>query len=160
MGLLSTIFGSSPKAGKNESGNKAYDYLKGAYGGMVGGGNDAFNYTNDLLNVGEEGGFQNYLDSTGYNFIKDEAMDGVMSQFAGRGALRSGAAGKAFQDRAANLGRTYFDNYLGHLEKQSGLGLGAGGLISNAGQWSKGTGGTQGSGGLLGSLAGIASLFL
>lgn len=83
-------------------------------------------------------------------------MGGLTNAFAGRGMLRTGAAGKAFQDRAANLGKTYFDNYLGHLEKQAGLGLGAGGLISNAGQWSKGTGGTQGSGGIFGALAAAA----
>ncbi len=103
-----------------------------------------------------EGAFQNYLDSTGYNFIKDEAMDGLTNAYAGRGILRSGAAGKAFQDRAANIGRTYFDNYLGHLQKQSGLGLGAGGLIGNAGQWSKGTGGTAGTGGIFGAIAQVA----
>src|SRR5688572_6955805 len=145
MGLFSTIFGSSPKAGKNESGNKSYDYLKDAYGGMVSGGTGAFGQANDLLGVGgadngeSSEAFQNYLNSTGYNFIKDEAMGGLTNAFAGRGMLRSGAAGKAFQDRAANIGRTYFDNYLGHLEKQAGLGLGAGGLIGNAGQWSTGT---------------------
>lgn len=155
MGIFSSIFGSKPKAGKSESGNKSYDFLKGAYGDTVSGGNDAFNYTNDLLNVGGEGGFQNYLDSTGYNFIKDEAMDGLTNAFAGRGMLRSGAAGKAFQDRAANIGKTYFDNYLGHLSDQSKIGLGAGGLIAQAGQWSKGTDGKAGSGGLLGGLASV-----
>lgn len=161
MGIFSTIFGSSPKAGKSSSSNKAYDYLKGAYSPMVSGGTGAFGMTNDLLGVGgaDNGAgsqaFHNYLDSTGYNFIRDEAMNGVTNAFAGRGMLRSGPAGKAFQDRAANLGKTYFDNYLGHLEKQSGLGLGAGGLIGNAGQTSTGTTGTSGSGGVLGAVASV-----
>lgn len=161
MGLFSTLFGKAPKPEKSESGNKAYDYLMGAYSPMVSGGTGAFGATNALLGVGgdsaaQEAAFNNYLDSTGYNFIQDEAMQGLTNAFAGRGMLRSGAAGKAFQDRAANIGKTYFDNYLGHLEKQSGLGLGAGGLIGNAGQWSKGTGGTQGTGGIFGAIAQVA----
>lgn len=164
MGIFSTIFGSSPKPEKSESGNKAYDYLMGAYSPMVSGGTGAFGQANNLLGVGgadngeSSEAFQNYLNSTGYNFVKDEAMGGLTNAFAGRGMLRSGAAGKAFQDRAANLGKTYFDNYLGHLEKQAGLGLGAGGLIGDAGQWSKGTGETKGTGGIFGGLAGLFGL--
>lgn len=156
MGLFS-----SAKPGKSESGNKAYDYIKGAYSPMVQGGTDAFGYTNNLLGIGKEGGFQNYLDSAGYNFIKDEAMSGLTNSAAGQGMLRSGATAKALQDRAANIGRTYFDNYLNHVTDQSKLGLAAGGLISGAGQYSKSKGATQGGMGmdLIGAGLQAAALF-
>jgi len=93
---------------------------------------------------GAMGGFNNFLDSSAYNFIKDEAMSGLTNSAAGQGMLRSGATAKALQDRAANIGKTYFDNYLNHLTDVSKLGLGAGGLISGAGNWSKSKGPTQG----------------
>src|SRR5207342_1739979 len=109
-----------------------------AYGsggaGVAGGG----------MGGGAMGGFNNFLDSSAYNFIKDEAMSGLTNSAAGQGMLRSGATAKALQDRAANIGKTYFDNYLNHLTDVSKLGLGAGGLISGAGNWSKSKGPTQG----------------
>jgi hypothetical protein len=152
MGILGDVtkalFGGSSKKEKSESGNLNNDYLMGAYSPMVSGGTGAYGQYGAMLGQGPEG-FSNYLDSTGYNFIQDEAMQGLTNAFAGRGMLRSGAAGKAFQDRAANIGKTYFDNYLGHLGNMSQLGLGAGGLIADAGQYSKGSGsGSEFSGGL------------
>lgn len=165
MGLFSTIFGKSPKPQKSESGNHAYDYLMGEYSPMVSGGNAAYGTINSLLGVGgggtggtpgdATGGFNNFLNSSAYDFINKEGMRGITNAFAGRGDLRSGAAGKAYQDRSSNLAKTYFDNYLNHLAQQAQLGLGAGGLISNAGQYSTGTGGTAGTGGALGAVASI-----
>lgn len=123
--------------------------IPGAPGTGGGGGGDAM------------GGFNNFLESSAYDFIKDEAMDGLTNAYAGSGMFRSGAAGKAFQDRAANIGKTYFDNYLNHLTDISKLSLGAGGLISGAGNWSKSKGPTQGGMGmdLIGAGLQAAALF-
>lgn len=97
---------------------------------------------------GADGAFQNYLNSSAYNFVKDEALSGLTNAAAGRGMFRSGATGKALEDRAANIGKTYFDNYLNHLTDVSKLSLGAGGLIGSAGDWSKSKGATAGGQGM------------
>lgn len=149
MGIIQTIFGGSKE--KSESGNKAFDYLKGAYSPMVTGGTDAFGAYGNLLGLGggeaNKEAYSNFLDNSGYSWIMDEAMRGVSNSAAGKYLLRSGSTAKALQDRAANIGKTFFENYLNRLSDQSRLGLGAGGLIADAGQYSKGTG-TSNSGGL------------
>jgi hypothetical protein len=108
----------------------------------------------------QQGAYDNFLNNSGFNWIMDNAMQGVTNSAAGKYLLRSGSTAKALQDRAANISKTYFQDYLDRLAQQSQLGLGAGSLISGAGQYSKGTGGTQGSQGLLGSaLQILPSLF-
>lgn len=153
MGIFSSIFGSKPKAQKSESGNKAYGYLKDAYSPMVSGGAGAFNLASGLLSGSPQSkaGFDNFLNNSGYSYLMDNAMQGLTNSAAGKFMLRSGPTLKAMQDRSVNLTKGMFQNYLQDLMGLSQQGLGAGSLIANAGQWSKGTGGTSGSQGLLGS---------
>jgi hypothetical protein len=155
-GIVKTLFGSKPKAGKSESGNTAYPWLKDTYSPMATGGTQAYGALNNLLGVGgdadaQQGAYNNYLNNSGFNYIMDNAMQGVTNSAAGKYLLRSGATAKGLQDRASNISKTFFQDYLDRLGQSSQLGLGAGSLISGAGQYSKGTGGTQGSQGLLGS---------
>lgn len=153
MGLFGSLFGSKPKAQKSESGNKAYPWIKDTYAPMASGGTDAFNMASGLLSGSPESkaGYDNFLNNSGYSYLMDNAMQGVTNSAAGKYLLRSGATAKALQDRSVNLTKTMFQNYLQDLMGLSQQGLGAGSLIANAGQWSKGTGGTQGSQGLLGT---------
>jgi hypothetical protein len=143
------------KPASSESSNLAYPWLKDQFGGMVDTGNDASGQMAALLGLGgdtdaAEGAYGNFLNSTGYNNIFDQAMRGVTGSAAARGLLKSGSTAKALQDRAAGLGQQYFTNYLGQLGGLAGQGLQAGGLIGNAGQVSKNRGGTSGLGGLIG----------
>lgn len=98
---------------------------------------------------GGMGGFENFLNNSGYGWVMDQGMRGVSNSAAGKYLLRSGATAKALQDRAMNISKTYLTDYLDNLARVAQLSLGAGSLISNAGQWSKGTGATSGSQGLL-----------
>jgi hypothetical protein len=56
--------------------------------------------------------------SPDYNFVKGEALNGVVQNKAVNGLLRSGSALTAVQNRAANLGSTEFGNW---WNRQSGL---------------------------------------
>ena len=161
MGLLGGIgdflFGKKPKAGSNESGNNYADYIKNAYGGMISGGTDAFGQYGNALGIGgnfagQKQAFDNYLNNSGYGYVLDQGMQGVTNSAAGKYLLRSGATAKALQDRALNIGKTFYENYLDRLSDMSRLGLGAGSLVSGAGQFSKGTGSTQGTQGSFGDL--------
>src|SRR4249919_3692644 len=142
MGLIQSVFGGSSQ--KSESGNKAWKEIKGAYMPMINQGVDAFGAYGDALGIGgnfgaQQQAYDNFLNNSGYKYVLDSA--------AGKFMLRSGATAKALQDRSLNIGKTFFENYLDRLSDQSRLGLGAGGLLSNTGQYSKASGSSS-SGGL------------
>jgi hypothetical protein len=156
MGLLGSIFGSKPKAQKSESGNKSWDFIKSTYSPMASGGTGAFGQLGSALGVGgdfagQQQAYDNYLNNSGFDYAMDQGMQGVTNSAAGKYLLRSGATAKGLQDRATNISKSFFDDYLDRLGQMSQLGLGAGGLMANAGQWSKGSGGTPGSQGFLGA---------
>lgn len=81
--------------------------------------------------------FDQFRNSTGYQFQMNEAMRGVNSGYAGIGALKSGAALRAAQTRANDLAGQSFYNYLGALGNQQSLGANAAsaqaGVAQNAG---------------------------
>lgn len=81
-----------------------------------------------------QGAFNNYLNSTGYQFQLGEMNKGANAQFRAAGALDSGAAVKAAQDRAQNMGTSYFNNYLALLGNQQGVGLSAASAAAGVGQ--------------------------
>lgn len=64
---------------------------------------------------GASDGFQNYLNSTGYQFQLDQGMGAVTGNAATMGLLNSGGTAKALQQYGQNLSATTFDNYLQQL---------------------------------------------
>lgn len=84
--------------------------------------------------VSASGAFDNYLNSAGYQFQLGEANKAANAQFAASVALDSGAAVKAAQGRAQNIGTGFFNNYLGLLANQQGVGLGAASAVAGVGQ--------------------------
>ncbi len=134
---------------KSTSENVAYPWLKDQFGGMVGTGGDANSMIAALLGMGGDsdaanGAFQNYLNSTGYDFQLDQGSRAITGNNAARGLLKSGATAKALTQYGQNLGKQYFDNYLGQLGGVANRGLQAGNLIGSAGQRSTQKGGSPG----------------
>jgi hypothetical protein len=103
------------------------------------------------------GGLQNYLNSSGYNFLLDSGSRAITNNAAARGLLNSGSTLKALNQFGQNLASTKLDNYLGHLSDMAKLSLGAGGLVSEAGQVSKGQS-SPGLGGLIGAALSTAAM--
>jgi hypothetical protein len=64
---------------------------------------------------GAQNAFQQYLDSTGYQFQFDQGQRGITGSAAARGLLNSGATAKALTDYGQNMGKKYFADYLGQL---------------------------------------------
>lgn len=138
---------------KSTSENQAYPWLQDTYAPQAEGGVDAFGLLSGLLGAGgdqeaAQGGFQNFLDNSGFGWAMDEAMRGVSNSGAGKFLLRSGATAKALQNRATGLGQQFFGNYLNQVGNLANLGINAGQLISGAGQVQK----EKSSNGLLGGL--------
>lgn len=78
--------------------------------------------------------FQNYLNSTGYQFQLDQGNRAINSGYAGAGTLKSGAAMKAITDYNRNKASEYFNTYLGQLGNQQALGLSAASAQAGVGQ--------------------------
>lgn len=78
--------------------------------------------------------FDNYRNSTGYQFRVNEGMKSLNSGYAARGLLNSGAAQKAALEYGQNIASNEFNNYLGALGNQQSLGLSAGSALAGVGQ--------------------------
>jgi hypothetical protein len=69
--------------------------------------------------------FDQFRNSTGYQFRLGEGMDAVNSGYAGAGTLKSGAAMKAINEYGQNFASNEFANYANLLNNQAGKGLSA-----------------------------------
>lgn len=69
--------------------------------------------------------FDQFRNSTGYQFRLGQGMDAVNSGYAGAGTLKSGAALKAINEYGQNFASNEFGNYMGMLGNQQALGANA-----------------------------------
>lgn len=69
--------------------------------------------------------FDQFRNSTGYQFRLGQGMDAVNSGYAGAGTVKSGAAMKAINDYGQNMASGEFANYMGMLGNQQALGANA-----------------------------------
>lgn len=130
------LFGGKTKL---KSTNFNQGLVTNAYTPMMNQGTQANNFLSSLLtgqgDVGAaQGGLNNYLQMAGYAPAMRQLSQNLTGQGAASGMLRSGSFLKALQNRGAELNQGYTNNYLQQLAGLSGLGLQAGGLVTNAGQ--------------------------
>lgn len=82
-----------------------------------------------------ESAFNSFLDSTGFRFQMNEGNRAVNTGYAASGTLQSGAAQKALQDRGQQTAlNNYFLPYMGLLQGQQGVGMGAASAVAGVGQ--------------------------
>ncbi len=77
--------------------------------------------------------FNNYLNSTGYQFQVDQGNKAINQGYAAKGSLQSGAAMKALQTYGQNTATGFFKDYLGLLGNQQGVGLAGASAIAGVG---------------------------
>ncbi len=128
---------------KSESGNYAWNPIKSAFTPaldyVTGGGNAM----SALLGVGgdpaaQKTALENFSNSAGMQFLKEQGNDMVTSSQAAKGLLQSGDTLKELTKYGQGLGSTYLNSYMDKLLGLGNLGIGAGSVMANAGQWSKG----------------------
>lgn len=138
-GITRQLFGGS----KTKSDNKAYGTLLGALQGNLGQGNSAMSTLGSFLGIGDpaagKAGFQNYLDSTGYNSLLESGSKAITGNAASKGLLRSGATAKALTGFGQDLAQQKTDSYLQQLTGLGNYGIQSAQVIGQAGQRSKGT---------------------
>lgn len=107
---------------------------------------------------GQADALSNFANSAGMGFLMDEGVDKVNSNFYARGLGQSGAAMKGLEKYRHGLASTYLNQYMDHLFNFGKLGLGAAGVLSDAGRYSIGESsekaGTKGiAGDIIGAIA-------
>jgi hypothetical protein len=141
MSFLNTIFGGSNSSSK--SGNQAYPWISQNF---EPGAASAFNGGTTALEglLGMPGGdpqaLQKFWNSTGGNFLLNQGVNDVNANMYARGLGKSGADMKGIEDYRQNLASTKLNDLMQNYMGLAKLGLGAGSLVSDAGQYSKGSG--------------------
>jgi len=138
-----TIFGGSKQ--KSTSGNKAYDDISSSLGGVMGNASGASSALAAMLGIGgdpeaQKAALGNFADSAGMQFLRDEGMQGIVNNKAGAGLLHSGATLKAMDKFNTGLASTYLNDYMSNLLNYGNMGIQAGGVLSDAGKFSKSKG--------------------
>jgi hypothetical protein len=98
-------------------------------GTIVDGAMSATNPQQDYQNA-----FDNYQNSTGFQFRQEQGNNALNTGYAARGSLRSGAAMKDFARFNQNIASQEFGNYLGQLGNQQNVGLSGASAIAGVGQ--------------------------
>lgn len=157
MSVKSVLFGKGPKPETSESGNKAYDSINSSFSPgfsyFTGGGDMMGNLLGVNGEPAQTGALENFANSGGMQFLMDQGQKAITSSKAAQGLLNSGSYGTALEKYSQGLASTYLNQYLQNLTDYSKLGLGAGGLVAQAGAYSKGKGASQGKPGVLPMLA-------
>ena len=127
-------------AQNNALAQSVYTADRGALGPYAQAGNPAGGQINALLGLGgtpaagadavnpqqaAASAFDQFRNSTGYQFRLNEGMNALNSGLASSGVLQSGAAMRAAQEYGQNFASNEFGNYMGMLDNQQRLGLSA-----------------------------------
>ncbi len=145
MSFLGALFGGSGST--QSSSNKSYDYLKGALGGAVGTGVNAFNKVSDSI-----GSFDDYKKNSGFDFGTMLGTKGITGNAAASGLLNSGSTAKGLTDYVGGRGQEAYGNYLDKLMGVANAGQGYANTIAGTGGVSAGK--SSANGGILSTLFG------
>jgi hypothetical protein len=147
-------FGKSSQSSGNtsqqtsESKNQAYPLIKEQLGGQIGNVDRSNNVISSLLGLGGDGGragLDTFLNSSNYNFVRDEGIRGIDASNASRGLSQSGSALRGLSKYSSNLAQSFLDKYLGQLSGLSNSGLQSAQIITSAGNTSNSQGTSSGS---------------
>lgn len=160
-GLVKSVFGGSSKKSTSqstqESGNLNNSLITNALSPALGYVTSGGNALQALLGLGGDGAQAaaqaNFRNTPGYQFALQGGIDAINNSQAAKGLFNSGATGRALMKYGTGLADQTYQNYISNLLGLTGIGTGAGQLIGQAGQYSKGqsTGtasGSSSSGGL------------
>lgn len=141
-GITSALFGG--KKEKSSSQNQAYGTLLGLLQPNIGMGNTAMSTLGSILGIGDpaagQSSLNNFLDSTGYKFLRDQGQAAITDNAAARGLLGSGSTAKRITSFNQDLASTKLNELMQNLFKFGDFGLNSANIISGAGQTSKSSG--------------------
>lgn len=142
---------SSQSESSSSSGNQAFPFLQQQFGSQTGLFNQANDQISNLLGLNgtpaQTQGFDNFRDSTGFDFRLQSGSNAITGNQAARGLLNSGATARELDRFGQDIGSAEFGNYISQLFNLGQQGLQAGNIISGSGGQSQATstGTSQGS---------------
>lgn len=155
---MSNVFGKTNSV--SSSGNNNMGLINSTYTPEMQSGVQASSQMANMLGLngtqGQDQAFQNWQNSTGYQFGLNQGTQAINGNAATQGLMNSGATAKALQTYGQNYANTQYGNYTSQLQGLMNSGNQAGQTVANAGQVSnsQGAAANGGIGGLLGSVAG------
>lgn len=143
-GAASLMGGKDKSSGNSSSSNQAYGMLSNQLGSTIGNTGTASSMMAQLLGAAPASqattdAFNNYKNSTGYQFQLGQGMDAINGNAAAKGLLQSGATAKALDSYGQNLASTTFGNYLNQLQGVANTGLQAAQTVGATGQTTNST---------------------
>jgi hypothetical protein len=126
-------------------------------------GNTAETALNGFLGLGgdptaTQTAFQNYLNSTGYQFNLNQGLDAVQQSKAASGLLNSGSTLKALDQFGTNEANQYGQQYVGNLQNTVATGAGAANALAGEGEtYANAVSGNNNSAATASANAGLAS---
>jgi hypothetical protein len=149
MGFNKSSQSSNQSAASEQfSDNQAYPLIRDSLEGQIGSAPEGNNAIRSLLGLagdtGQREAFDNFRNSSAYQFQQEEGTRGVTNSQAAKGMLGSGATLKGIARFSNNLATQYLDKYLDRLAGVSDAGIKAAQVIGGAGQRSRGTSTSQG----------------
>lgn len=139
-------FGNSNQQSQNTSqgtstaSNQAYPALQASLGDQVNMTGKSTNAIANLLGLNGAGGstqgFDDFRNSSGYDFIRNQGIQGITSSKAAQGLLGSGSTAKAIAGYSSNLASGFLNSYLSNLMGLSNTGLQSGQILAGAGNTS------------------------
>ena len=125
-------------AANNRLSQQQYDSTKALVQPYVDKGTAAADTLQGFLGLGGDpvktrAAFDTYLNSTGYQFTRQQGIDAATQSAAGAGLLNSGGALKALQDRGTGLAQQYGQSYIDNLNGVANRGTNAINALTGAG---------------------------
>lgn len=138
--IFQTVLGGSKKKASSQNVNN--NLLTGQLGGSAGFVPQAGNAVLNLLGAGGDPAAQtaalnNFKDSSGFNFIRDQGIEAIKGGTASQGLFNSGATGEALSRFGTDLASTTLNDFIKNLLGAGNLGLGAAGVLAETGKTSQ-----------------------
>jgi hypothetical protein len=134
------LFG-GPEKSKSSSYNVNRDLITNAMKPTLGNTAEGSSMMGSLLGMNggaaQTQGLENFAESGGMSFMREQGNKQINSNQAARGLLRSGGTLEELEKYGQGLGSTYLNQYMDQLNKYSQIGLASGALAATAGQKSK-----------------------
>lgn len=147
---MSSLFGKPAQSSNQSSGsstssslsnNLAYPALSQAMMPQVQNATGSSNQMANMLGLngaqGQNEGFNNWKNSTGYQFGLDQGMGAITGGAASKGLLNSGSTAKALGKFGMDYASTKYGDYMNQLMGLGNQGNSAAGIIGNTGQQSQ-----------------------
>ena len=122
---------------KQSSSNQNYAGSVSGLGGTVGDTGGAASAIQALLGNGgtaaQQAGFNNFKNSSGYNFDLQQGENAITGSAAAKGLLNSGSTLKALSNYGQNTANNFLQQYIQNQSGLAGLGIQANNSINGAG---------------------------